>query len=113
MRFNGTAVYVYNVIPNTVTDANTDTGTNLTFSIDGARVGTFTHTPSSSMEFDYNTPVHSSTDLNMNQEHTLVIQTVGDISPSLILFDYVIYTFSDDAESPASTSSSSIQVSIY
>ncbi|TFK88884.1 hypothetical protein K466DRAFT_487976 [Polyporus arcularius HHB13444] len=110
MRFNGTAVYVYNVIPNTI--ANTNTGTNLTFAIDGALVGTFTHTPSSSTEFDYNTPVHSSTDLK-NQEHTLVIQTVGDTSPSLILFDYVVYTFTDDSDSPASTSSSSIQVSIY
>ncbi|KAI0713163.1 hypothetical protein C8T65DRAFT_739032 [Cerioporus squamosus] len=102
MRFNGTAVYVYNVIPNTVTNA--DTGTNLTFSMDGARVGTFTHTPSSSTEFDYNIPVHSSTDLK-NQEHTLVIQTVGDTSSSLILFDYVVYTFTDQPEASSSSSS--------
>ena len=111
MRFNGTAVYVYNALANTVTGA--DTATNLTFSIDGARVGTFFHAPSTSTDFEYNEPVHVSTNLQ-DQEHTLIIQAVGDVSPSLILFDYVVYTFTD--QPPITTSSStstSHQVSVF
>ncbi|RPD64700.1 hypothetical protein L226DRAFT_37444 [Lentinus tigrinus ALCF2SS1-7] len=110
MRFNGTAVYVYNALANTVTGA--DTATNLTFTIDGARVGSFFHAPSSGTDFDYNIPVHVSTDLK-NQEHTLVVQAVGDASPSLILFDYVVYTFTDKPSPSGSSSSSSVRVSVF
>ncbi len=99
MRFNGTAVYVYNVLANQVPFA--DTLTNLTFALDGHQVGTFVHEPTSSAFFDYNIPVHTSESLD-DMEHTLVIQAVGDTTPSLILFDYVVYTFTEEESTSSS-----------
>lgn len=116
MRFNGTAVYVYNIVANTIPDnPNVVHGSNMTFSIDGALVGTFVHIPSSSTAYEYNYTVFSSTNLP-NTEHTVVVQTTGDSVSSLILFDYAIYTFDDESEvaspSPISPSSSSTSTEV-
>ena len=109
MRFNGTAVYVYGVLANNV--PFTDTLTNLTFAIDGAQVGTFVHEPTNSTLFDYNVPVYVNPELE-NLEHTLEIQAVGDSTPSLILFDYVVYTYTDPEPQagPSSTAGSGLEV---
>ena len=116
MRFNGTAVYVYNIVANTIPDnPNVVHGSNMTFSIDGALVGTFVHIPSSSTAYEYNYTVFSSSNLP-NTEHTVVVQTTGDSVSSLILFDYAIYTFDDESEvaspSPISPSSSSTSTEV-
>ncbi|PIL31270.1 hypothetical protein GSI_05968 [Ganoderma sinense ZZ0214-1] len=101
MRFNGTAVYVYNVLANTV--AYADTGTNITFALDGSPVGHYRHIPRNTTLFDYNVPVYSNGTLQ-NTEHQLVIQAAGAMqSPSLILFDYVVYTFDDTPTATATT----------
>ena len=94
LRFNGTAVYVYNALANSVPLA--DTLTNLTFTLDGATVGTFVHEPTSSTLFDYNILVFKDQSLK-NMEHELVIQATGDTRAALTLFDYVVYTFVDDS----------------
>ena len=104
MRFTGTAVYVYGIIANTVPDVPTIVhGMNMTFSLDGALVGTFVHQPSTSTTYEYNYTLFSSVNL-ANTEHTLVVQTAGDNASSLILFDYAVYTFDDEASvtSPSS-----------
>lgn len=93
MRFNGTAVYVYNALANTV--PSTDTLTNLTFALDGHQVGTFMHERTSSMSFDYNIPVYTNESLQ-NMEHELKIVAVSVTAASLVLFDYAIYTFTDE-----------------
>ncbi|KAH9914660.1 uncharacterized protein BXZ73DRAFT_54860, partial [Epithele typhae] len=86
--FTGTAVYVFNVLANTV--QYTTTFTTLTFTLDGTEVGDFTHNPSTSTDFQYGVLTFSKTGL-ANEPHTLVITSGGDAS-SLVLFDYMVYT---------------------
>ena len=100
LRFNGTAVYVYNVLANSVPFA--DTLTNLTFILDGATVGTFVHPPTTSTLPEYNVLVFMDQSLK-NIEHELVIQATGSTKAALTLFDRVVYTFVED--SLATTSS--------
>nr|VWO98222.1 Methyltransf_11 domain-containing protein [Ganoderma boninense] len=104
VTFRGTAVYVYNVIPNFLKGANTNV--NLAFTIDGVTVGQFTHTPDSSGTILYNHLVYSTTGL-ADAEHTLVMSASGS-KESLIIFDYLVYTTEVDAttSSAASTSAS-------
>lgn len=102
MRFNGTAIYVYNALANTV--ASTDTATNITFTLDDVDHH-YTHKPTNGTAFDYKIPVYTKENL-ANMEHVLVIQ-----ANSLILFDYAVYTFDDTLTSSATSPTSSRKVS--
>ncbi|KAI0652612.1 hypothetical protein C8Q79DRAFT_938586 [Trametes meyenii] len=98
--FTGTAVYVFNIIANTV--PFTTTLTNLTFTLDGELVGHYVHSPDSSSDILYNVLVYSNASL-MNTQHTIEMRPTGPFS-SLILFDYIAYTVDEDAGSkPSST----------
>ncbi|KAM5539941.1 hypothetical protein V8D89_006444 [Ganoderma adspersum] len=97
MRFNGTAVYVYNALANTV--ASTDTTTNITFTLDDLDHH-YAHKPTNGTAFDYKIPVYTKENL-ANKEHILVIQ-----ANSLVLFDYAVYTFDDTLTSTATSTSS-------
>ncbi|KZP05468.1 hypothetical protein FIBSPDRAFT_1004719, partial [Athelia psychrophila] len=87
ITFNGTAVYAYCVVPNTVQEATTLT--NLTFLMDGQLVGTYEHIPMTSTNYQYNIPVYMNMSLSY-QEHTPTIEAAGT-NTSVILFDYVAY----------------------
>ncbi len=100
-HFTGTAVYVYHVIANTV--PYTTTLTNLTFTLDGQQVGTYVHIPTDSTAFQYDVPVYTNPNLS-NGDHTLVMEATGDTASSLILFDYIVYTFEEAEPSPSTTS---------
>ncbi|RPD82863.1 hypothetical protein L226DRAFT_607915 [Lentinus tigrinus ALCF2SS1-7] len=100
-QFTGTAVYVYNVIANTV--PYTTTYTSLTFSLDGEQVGSYVHVPTSDSAFQYDVPVYTNANL-ANKQHTLVIEAAGDTNSSLILFDYIVYTFTEDDPTPPPSS---------
>ncbi|KAM5542803.1 hypothetical protein V8D89_003764 [Ganoderma adspersum] len=100
VTFHGTAVYVYNVIPNYL--KGTNTYVDLSFSIDGVTVGQFTHTPDSSSTILYNHLVYANTGLS-NAVHTLVMSASGSKS-SLIFFDYLVYTTEVDDTAAATTS---------
>ena len=102
-NFTGTAVYVFNIIPNTVSGATTLT--NLTFTLDGDFVGQFTHTPDATADVTYRAPVYTNTTLS-NSEHSLIMRA-GGLNASLILFDYIVYTAETTSTSSSSTSSSS------
>ncbi|KAI0658440.1 hypothetical protein C8Q70DRAFT_195615 [Cubamyces menziesii] len=86
--FNGTAVYVYNIVPNTVPGAATFV--NLTFSIDGIYRGRYIFIPNESSEVLYNVSVFSATDLSQDV-HNLTMNVVGN-NASHVLFDYIVYT---------------------
>ncbi|EJF59405.1 hypothetical protein DICSQDRAFT_128272 [Dichomitus squalens LYAD-421 SS1] len=101
VNFTGTAVYVYNVVPNTVT--KTTTKTNMTFSIDGKVLDNFTHPPDETGIILYNQLVFSITELPPSP-HTLVISAEGE-GQSFICFDYLLYT--TDADKAASETQSS------
>jgi hypothetical protein len=83
----GTAIYAYCIIDNhDIPDFATVT--NLTFSIDGVQVGSYSHSPDASGTYLYNTLVYANAAVP-NGDHTFVIHAQGG---SLTLFDYVQYT---------------------
>ncbi|KAI1782902.1 hypothetical protein LXA43DRAFT_1137095 [Ganoderma leucocontextum] len=108
VQFTGTAVYVFNILPNTL--SNTTTVVNISFSIDGTDVGTFTRSPDSSSTILYNQLVYQNTALT-DVAHTLIMTAGGD-SKSLVLFDYLLYTTqSNDTTSTSASTSTTTQSS--
>ncbi|EIW56430.1 uncharacterized protein TRAVEDRAFT_83638, partial [Trametes versicolor FP-101664 SS1] len=87
--FTGTAVYMYNILVNTVAGTRTSL-TTLHFYLDGEQVGTFTHDRDNTTEVIYNALVYKNTSLS-NTPHSLVAEASG-ADYILFLFDYVIYT---------------------
>ncbi|TFK89882.1 hypothetical protein K466DRAFT_7232 [Polyporus arcularius HHB13444] len=106
-QFSGTAVYVYNVLANTV--PWTTTYTSLNFLLDGEQVGTYVHVPTSDTAFEYDVPVYTNSNLAKKQ-HTLVIEATGNTNASLVLFDYIVYTFTEEDAPPPSSSSTTTTV---
>ena len=93
VSFSGSAVYVFNIVPNSL--PGTATFTNISFAIDGEHVYSFLHAPDPSSIILYNYPVYSNTTLQ-DGLHTLVMSAGGD-TKSLVLFDYLIYTTESNA----------------
>ncbi|KIM72093.1 hypothetical protein PILCRDRAFT_829994 [Piloderma croceum F 1598] len=85
------AVYAYCILDNNVSYT---TFTNLTFSIDGSLVGSFSHTPDGSGTFLYNQTVYAN-DSVPNGDHTFIIHSPRGMNASLVLFDYVEYMYDD------------------
>ncbi|KAH9897651.1 hypothetical protein C8Q73DRAFT_365563 [Cubamyces lactineus] len=102
--FNGTAVYVYNILANRVPDAATFM--NLSFSIDGVYRGQFIHIPDSSTTVLYNVSVFAADNLE-NSLHTLSITVQGQ-NASHVMFDYLVYT-TEEPDPPSSSASSTTQ----
>jgi hypothetical protein len=67
------------------------TYTNLSFSIDGALVGTYSYIPDNSGTYLYNTLVYGNASIP-NGTHTFVLGSPRGINTALVLFDYVEYT---------------------
>ncbi|PIL26786.1 hypothetical protein GSI_11122 [Ganoderma sinense ZZ0214-1] len=104
VRFNGSAVYVFNILVNTLSAGTDSTFVNISFSIDGEDVGVFTHSPSpepGAPSILYNQLVYNNATLN-DGPHILVMTAGND---SLILFDYFIYTTQSTGNDPISESS--------
>lgn len=98
ITFRGTAVYVYNVVPNFLPNGAI-TFVNETFTLDGETVGHFSHIPDdSSSKILYNQLVYANMTLS-DSLHTLIMSASG-LEPSLIFFDYLLYT--TEAERTAS-----------
>ncbi|KAJ7232175.1 hypothetical protein B0H12DRAFT_202723 [Mycena haematopus] len=101
LQFTGTAIYLFGIVPNTVPSASTIV--DLTFFLDGASAGSYTHTPDTSTTILYSVPLLSLSGLS-NKTHTLLAQTTD-----FFIFDYAIYTFDDgvsESSSAGITSSS-------
>ncbi|KAF8140813.1 hypothetical protein K438DRAFT_1636833 [Mycena galopus ATCC 62051] len=87
LQFTGTAIYFFGIVPNTI--PNTLTLVNVTFSLDGASAGSYTHSAEeNSAEILYSVPMFASGGLS-NEPHTLVAQTQ---TSSLLIFDSAVYT---------------------
>ena len=86
----GTAVYVYCILDNDPPSAYT-TFTNLTFSIDGSQVGSFSYNLTGSGVFLYNMLVYSNSAIS-DDDHTFVIHSPTGGAAALLLFDYAQYT---------------------
>lgn len=85
----GSALYIFLIIANNVTNATTFT--EVDFVLDQLPAGTYTHTPSTSTDYQYNVAVYANDSLALG-EHNMMIQPVNSGNDVLILFDYLIYT---------------------
>ena len=63
----------------------------MTFIIDGATYGSYTHLPDTTGDFIYNVPVFAQDGL-VYTSHTITIATTSTYT-SLVLFDYLMYTY--------------------
>ncbi|KAI0333967.1 hypothetical protein GY45DRAFT_136296 [Cubamyces sp. BRFM 1775] len=97
VSFSGTAVYVFNIIPNTVPGVGSYT--NLSFSLDGYYAGQYVHIPDSTQDIFYNVSVFAIANL-ANAAHVLTISLQGE-KIAHVLFDYLIYT-TDEPEPQSS-----------
>lgn len=105
-EFTGTGIAAYFIVPDIQTGDLTLT-TNLTFSLDDSTVGTYSHSPTGGAEFLYNQECFSKQGLS-DGSHTLVISANAPSGQSsLVLFDYLVYTTSDQTSSSSSTPTSS------
>ncbi|KAJ6474531.1 hypothetical protein DFH09DRAFT_953144 [Mycena vulgaris] len=90
MKFSGTAIYVFFIVPNFAADSGLASVVRCQFFIDGAPVGSFTHDSDGSSGFLYNTLVYENITVPAG-DHVLLIETTG-ADPAIIIFDYVLYT---------------------
>ncbi|KAI0050755.1 hypothetical protein FA95DRAFT_1581004 [Auriscalpium vulgare] len=106
LNFNGTALYIYCLLPLRLPPSSnsTPTLTNLTFTLDNQPAGAFLHNGSAAGSgFQPNTSVLSVSGLP-DAQHTLQISIGPD---SVFLFDYYVFTQEDGENSGSTTSSSS------
>lgn len=91
VEFVGQAIYVFNILANTVKAKSITTSTHLVFTLDGAVVGQYTHTPDpTGPQLLYDMPVYVNPGM-VHDKHTLII-SAGGSEKSLFLFDYITYT---------------------
>ncbi|EPT06111.1 hypothetical protein FOMPIDRAFT_9495, partial [Fomitopsis schrenkii] len=91
LTFQGTAIWVYCILANYDKEGLT-TFTNASFELDGTPDVTYFHQPDGATDdFEYNVTVYSKTGLS-NAKHTLVMTAEQGTSPSLLLFDWALYT---------------------
>ncbi|PSR83170.1 hypothetical protein PHLCEN_2v5819 [Hermanssonia centrifuga] len=100
--FEGSAIYVYGIIAHS---AKPSRNAGMFFFIDGEQVGSFIQTPlpadsTADLTFTYNVPLYSTSSIS-NGQHTFALQNGQGQQPSLVLFDYIIYSH-DDGTSPQS-----------
>ncbi|KZT06162.1 uncharacterized protein LAESUDRAFT_759687 [Laetiporus sulphureus 93-53] len=107
LTFNGTAIWVYCIIPNS--QEYITTFVNLTFELDGDYVGVFSQQSDDYML--YNVSAYSNTSME-NREHTLVMIVRNDINASVALFDWAQYTY-DPEPGAVSSSTSGISSSTF
>ncbi|KAF8877499.1 hypothetical protein BD779DRAFT_1448491 [Infundibulicybe gibba] len=87
--FQGTAIYIYFVIPNIPASTGIRSIVDCDFLVDGRIAGSYTHISDGSFRFQYNTLVYANIGLS-DSSHTLMIQAKNN---SFMIFDYAQYTF--------------------
>lgn len=86
----GTAIYVYFILDNYVEPSLTTTSTYINITLNGQPAEPFTHRPNNTAGFIYNALVYSAENLG-GEQNSVVLSASGE-PPSLLLFDYAIYT---------------------
>ncbi|KAJ7747803.1 hypothetical protein B0H16DRAFT_1320246 [Mycena metata] len=90
MKFTGTHIYVFFVVPNFLANSGLASTVSCQFFIDSVAVGTFEHQSDGSGAFEYNSLVYQNVTLP-DEDHVLLIETSGS-DAAIIIFDYAIYT---------------------
>ena len=88
----GTAIWSYVILANSAPASSTSIFTNVTFELDDVFAGFYEHVPlPTASEFEYNVTAFSKTGLD-NKDHSLVMTAAQGSMPSLLLFDWAMYT---------------------
>ena len=88
----GTAIWIYVILANSAAASYDIIFTNVTFVLDDVIAGTYDHVPSpTASQYEYNVTAFSKTGLD-NKDHSLVMTAVQGSMPSLLLFDWAMYT---------------------
>ncbi|KZV89135.1 hypothetical protein EXIGLDRAFT_838694 [Exidia glandulosa HHB12029] len=98
-NFTGTAIYIYAILANVESQAPVQT--HLLFYSDGRLIGQFDHNSTASEPtYTYDYPVYVNTSLGSQQERAFEIVNGNNNTGtwSIILFDYAIYTTSDELD---------------
>ena len=91
LRHTGTAIWVYGILANTAGTGVT-IFTNTSFELDGTLAGRYEHIPDpTQQQYIYNVSMFQSTGLTFG-EHTLMMMAMQGSEPSLLMFDYAVYT---------------------
>ncbi|KAN0076719.1 hypothetical protein V8E55_010574 [Tylopilus felleus] len=101
--FTGSALYIFFIIANNLNNSYI-AFTSVQFELDEVLVSTYTHTPSTSTDYQYNVLVYANSSMTPGQHTMVVVPAVNTGNRVLVLFDYLIYTM--DTSSSLSTSSS-------
>ncbi|ESK92303.1 hypothetical protein Moror_4642 [Moniliophthora roreri MCA 2997] len=101
--FTGVSFTIFCILPNSPTGTMSSPKTSLAFTVDDEPAGNYTHTSDDTKIFVYDAPVFSMRNM-ANKEHNVMVELSA--SPSVVLFDYVEYTFDDGESGVASTSTS-------
>ncbi|KZT23802.1 hypothetical protein NEOLEDRAFT_1179793 [Neolentinus lepideus HHB14362 ss-1] len=104
--FNGSAVYVYCVL--TFTYDHPAGNSDMQFWIDNDIVGEFELPGNGSMNYDYNFPVYVNESIEAGP-HTFRLETGHNNTKSLVLFDYLVYSYDDGTRNSSSSFQSSSQ----
>ncbi|EEB90709.1 hypothetical protein MPER_11047, partial [Moniliophthora perniciosa FA553] len=109
--FTGVAFSVYCIIPNNPATQVTAAYA-LTFRVDGQAAGGFSHIPDQLNDFTYGFQILTQNGLP-NVKHTVELNLDSTTVDSVILFDYVQYTFDDGAaDSTVATATSAPSTSL-
>ncbi|PVF98289.1 hypothetical protein CPB86DRAFT_705366, partial [Serendipita vermifera] len=105
-QFRGTAITVYGIMVNIVrTEYLFTTNVDLTLSIDGRQVSTFSRAPANTESYAYDVAMVSASGLS-DSTHTARIE----VQPSsAFLFDYLVYTTADQTTTSSSSSTTTSQ----
>ena len=80
------------ILANSAPASSTSIFTNVTFELDDVFAGFYEHVPlPTASEFEYNVTAFSKTGLD-NKDHSLVMTAAQGLMPSLLLFDWAMYT---------------------
>jgi hypothetical protein len=91
LRSQGPTIQAYCILANSA-DANFSTLTQLTFSIDGAYVGSYYHPSTTSGEYMYDVMVYGNNSVGGGGAHTFVLHMPRGTATSIVLFDYARYS---------------------
>ncbi|GJE89305.1 hypothetical protein PsYK624_054020 [Phanerochaete sordida] len=93
-KFTGTAIYVYGMVDGTF-------GIDLAFFLDGEEAH-YADTPTTDFDYKYHQLYFQAEGLNNTPHYWRMQNGLGGETGSVVLFDYLVYTKEDDAESSTS-----------
>ncbi|TFK57565.1 hypothetical protein OE88DRAFT_1804082 [Heliocybe sulcata] len=99
--FNGSAIYVYCIL--TFTFDHPAGNSDMRFLIDNDIVGVFELPPNGSTTYDYHYPVYVNESIETGP-HTFRLESGYNNTKSVVIFDYMVYSYDNGTTSPTASS---------